>query len=339
MPLLLVSRFLVGMSGAGVLMTMNTYFAEISPSAYRGRLMALVHIFWPLGIVIAMEIVPFYSGDHWRMLMLVTGSPGFLLAPFVVCAMWESPRYLLITGQRGKAEESVRTMAFMNGVQLEDLPDNWTLADIPPPTDKFSSGFSAVVSGRFLCGTTLPLWVCFFCLNYASQGTFLWLPEYMRTIGISKDQVHMEYIWIAASEVLAVVVSFFMIDSGQRRYTLCAAFFFAGACMIGAVSHPDEHALVLVCFVGVTFWEEIVWACLYIVTGEAYPSAIRNTAAGLAMGPNRVGGVISSLVGRDLMGTNPALPFLLHGAALIVGAIAALFMSADYTGKKIKDQL
>jgi MFS family permease len=338
--LLVLTRFFVGFSGVGIIMTLNTLFAEITPSLYRGRIMSLMHIFWPLGIVLCLQVTSYYSGDEWRTLMLVTGSPGFLLAPFVVCALWDSPRWLLVQGHKIKAEEVIHTMAFQNGKSIADvLPPQWTLADVPPPSEDISQGFMAVLQKPYLWEVTVPLWFCFFALNYASQGTFLWLHEYMTKLGFSKSDIRLEYTMIAASEVLAVMVSSLFMDSGQRRFTLSASCFFSGVCMIAAVSNPEQRSLILVCFAGATFWEELIWCCLYIVAGEVYPSAIRNTACGVAMGPNRIGGVISSVVGGMLMDINPGMPFLLHGIFLVAASIAALSLAGDRTGKPLKDTL
>lgn len=129
--------------------------------------------------------------------------------------------------------------------------------------------------------------------------------------------------------------------------------------MIAAVSSPDNLPMVLMCFAGVTFWEELVWCCLYIVAGEVCmhpllsPCAILTLSlparsirvpfgiqpVGSPWGPHAwevahcsstmngtecgclMPGAISSAIGGELLGINPALPFLGHAIALFIGEI------------------
>ena len=140
-----------------------------------------------------------------------------------------------------------------------------------------------MLSPGYLWGVTLPLGFMFLSLNFAAQGTLLWLPEYMDHMGFSKDEINLEWTLIAAAEALAVVVSALFIDSGQRRITLCLSFIAAGFCLLGAVATPENHNYLVIYVMGWGFWEEFAWICLYIVAGEVYPSKIRNTATGLVL--------------------------------------------------------
>jgi len=337
--LLLVSRFGVGLAGAGVLMTNSTLFAEICPAAHRGRFLALMHLFWPAGMVACIWVVPQYGEREWRNLMLVTGGPGFLLAPVVLCVLWESPRTLLMMGEKLKAEAVIRTIAFQNGTSIVEGNEKWMLADPPAPSEGAVEGWHTAFSAPFRWRVTLPLGICFFAINYASQGTFLWLNEYMTRLGFENEDINLEYNLIAVAQVAATLVSIVLIDSGQRRLTLAFSFVLAGVFMLVAVSYPDNHQYVTMFFVIACFWEQFIWLSLYIVAGEVYPSVVRNTCVGILMGPNRLGGVISTAIGRVLMNDDVALPFILHALFLIGGGLAALMLRDDKTRQCLNDQI
>ena len=111
-----------------------------------------------------------------------------------------------------------------------------------------------------------------------------------------------------------------------------------GLTCLGFVFVADDDimfALVLMC--GTAFFEQSVWSILYVIVGEVYPSNVRNTASGLAMGPTRMGGVVSTTLGRYMMNIDVHLPFYLTGSALILGALLALVLGSDKTGQKIDD--
>lgn len=344
---LIFSRVGVGFMAAGATMTTNTLLAESCPARSRGRMSVIMHIFWPCGILVAVQIIQELTGEQWRTLMLASGAPGIILAPIVACTMWESPRFLLIKNRKPEAIRTVVAIAVANYSSLDSLPSQWTLKDIEAPPE--AVGASEVFKSDFLCPVTIPLWICFFAINYAGKGITLWLPKYMGEAGFADSRIHDMYRAIGIGQIVAIVLALLFIDQGERRFTLAVSYLGAGCCLLAAIAVPGmthNHQFGLI--VMTLFFEELIWCALYIIAGEAYPSVIRNSAAGLAMGPNRIGGVISASIGGYLMHMEPidglpvppvAYHFLGCTGVFFVASIAAYMISIDMTRKALVDQV
>ena len=238
-----------------------------------------------------------------------------------------------------QAEANVHNMAFQNGHIMETLPAKWTLKPTSPRPSGTSHGYSVLFSKQYFWGSTFPLLFMFLALNFAAQGTLLWLPEYMDFMGFDKKEVNLQYTLIAAAEVFAVIVAGLFVDSGKRTMTLSLSFLCSGVCLLGGMSDPENKAHFVVFIFGWAFWEELVWICAYVVAGEIYPSAIRNMASGFVMGPARVGGVFSSYIAGDLMKLNPGLPFVVNGLFLVTAALVAGLLQSDKTREPLTDQI
>eukprot|EP00658_Telonema_sp_P-2_P016424 TRINITY_DN16372_c0_g1_i1.p1 TRINITY_DN16372_c0_g1~~TRINITY_DN16372_c0_g1_i1.p1 ORF type:complete len:210 (+),score=60.86 TRINITY_DN16372_c0_g1_i1:92-721(+) len=174
-------------------------------------------------------------------------------------------------------------------------------ASLAPPPDAPSGVLSRVLSGDQLLSVTLPLWGCFFMANYAGYGNFMWMNEFLAQTG-HKDLAKLEYMVFAAVEAVGVVLTTVVIDKAERRTLLAAAFLSGGACILGGVLLM-EYSLYLALFLIAmnAFFEQAVWCVLYVYAGEVYPSTVRNSATGLAMGPTRIGGVLSTTLGLSLI--------------------------------------
>ncbi|NWX38442.1 S226A protein, partial [Notiomystis cincta] len=65
--------------------------------------------------------------------------------------------------------------------------------------------------------------------------------------------------------------------------------------------------------------------CVFLYTGELYPTVIRQTGMGLANTMARLGSIMAPLVkiAGELF---PALPFLIYGVAPVVSGLVAVFL-------------
>ncbi|NXL54536.1 S226A protein, partial [Podilymbus podiceps] len=65
--------------------------------------------------------------------------------------------------------------------------------------------------------------------------------------------------------------------------------------------------------------------CVFLYTGELYPTIIRQTGMGLANTMARLGSITAPLV--KMMGeVFPTLPFIIYGAAPVVSGLVAIFL-------------
>ncbi|NXO65033.1 S226A protein, partial [Phainopepla nitens] len=65
--------------------------------------------------------------------------------------------------------------------------------------------------------------------------------------------------------------------------------------------------------------------CVFLYTGELYPTVIRQTGMGLANTMSRLGSIMAPLV-KMAGELNPALPFIIYGTAPVVSGLAVTFL-------------
>ncbi|KAJ8042845.1 Synaptic vesicle 2-related protein [Holothuria leucospilota] len=108
-----IARFCVGVGLGGAAQSWPMY-AEFLPSKSRGRTLSLMQVFWVTGVlgVVSMSavVVPRYG---WRVLVFVAALPQlvFLMLMYYVP---ESPMFQVVSGQRKKAERTLRAVARLN---------------------------------------------------------------------------------------------------------------------------------------------------------------------------------------------------------------------------------
>lgn len=253
---LAAARVVLGASSGGTSMTINTYFAETCPSGARGRYLTIIHIFWTVGIALAVQLSAQFESEQWRMLMGTSCSAGILLAPLTMWLIPESPRWLVVQNHRagaaldaGEASEVLVYIARQNRcgdiLALVDQGLSVSLAYtqlycpdgvLAAPPKAESGVLARIFSSSQLWSLTLPLWGCFFCANYAGYGNFMWLNEFLRRTG-HKEQARILYLAFAATEAVGVVVTALIVDKVERKRMLALTF------LLGGEAHPQIRCM------------------------------------------------------------------------------------------------
>ena len=134
-------RALTGFGVGGTLPVDYSIFAEYLPAQKRGRYLVLLEAFWALGSILAAGlawlIVPRLG---WRALLAVSALPGLIIF-FIRRGIPESPRYLLVKGQREQAAQVLAQVAAANGRVTAATPIVAPAAD-----DRIGGGVNVVAN-------------------------------------------------------------------------------------------------------------------------------------------------------------------------------------------------
>lgn len=155
---------------------------------------------------------------------------------------------------------------------------------------------------------------------------------------------------MSGGRILGVISVALLIDWVPRRVTLRCMFFLAGAfTFIAVMVHGGKEvsnqfiqinvkkSTVLLLFTIAAFFEEASWGAIYTYAVEVYPSSVRSTGSGMAMAIGRLGGIVSTSIGRKLMQEDPRLPFYMTAFAFVLAAVAAIVIKTETTGAKLAD--
>ncbi|MGH3042982.1 MAG: MFS transporter, partial [Gaiellaceae bacterium] len=166
-------RLLAGIGLGGILVVDPSLLAEYLPPQRRGRLLVLLDLFWPVGLLLATGLSWIFldqvGGENgWRYLFLAAAFPAFLA--FVArLTLPESPYYLARSGRTTEAAEVLSEIAGsdVDGRTLE------------APGEQRTS-LREFASERLRSSTALVL-VVWVALNISYYGLFLWLPFVLQT--------------------------------------------------------------------------------------------------------------------------------------------------------------
>ncbi|HKO69892.1 MAG TPA: MFS transporter [Bradyrhizobium sp.] len=333
---LLAIRFLTGLGLGGAMPNAVAMTSEFNPRRRRATMVMIMFCGFSVGAalggLLAAALIPQFG---WRSVFVVGGVAPLLLAPILALSLPESVRFLALTG---RSDDSVSGLlgcinpkaAFAAGTQF--MMHEPHLPGIPV-LHLFRQGRTLV---------TLLLWVVFFMSLLDIYFLANWLPTVLNDLGSSVSAS------AAIGSMLQVggVVGTFALGSIIDRFSFraLALVYFIAVFAVGAIGQFG-HSIILVtvaifaagfCIIGGQIAANALAAAFY-------PTSVRATGVGWALGIGRIGSIVGPLVGGMLMTMkwSAASVFMAAAAAALCAALAAFWLSRlagmGGTGKLVRE--
>jgi MFS family permease len=259
--LLSVLRFFLGI-GIGAAGVAFAAFTEFLPTRNRGLVLVLFESFWTVGILmeigIAWLVLPSLG---WRWLLIFSATPLFILFlfyPFI----FESPRYLLISGRAEEAEKVLQRVAQINGAHLP----SGHLKPLPPEPrgklrDLFSSGLRLLTS---------LLWVIWFNSSLIYYGIVLFTPEYFQSFdgAILSGNLFLFVLITSLAEFPGVILSALIVERLGRKKTVAIFFILCGASLYLLLIVRRQSVVALVMIMTARMFIEGCYSVLWAYSPE-----------------------------------------------------------------------
>ena len=332
---LLVIRFLTGLGLGGAMPNTVAMTSEFSPHRRRATMVMIMFCGFSLGAalggLLAAVLIPQFG---WRSVFVVGGAAPLLLVPILALRLPESVRFLALTG-RANARVA-QLLGFIS------------------PTASFAPGTQFVVNEPALPGipvqhlfrggrtlVTLLLWVVFFMSLLDIYFLANWLPTVLNDLGASVSAAAV----IGSMLQVGGVVGTFALGSVIDRFSFraLALVYFIAVFAVGAIGQLGHSVI----FVSIAIFA----AGFCIVGGQIaanalaagfYPTSVRATGVGWALGIGRVGSIVGPLVGGALLTAkwSTGSVFMAAATAALCAALAAFSLSrlAGMGGGKGADQ-
>lgn len=308
--------------------------SEFVPARQRGRYIAVLEGFWPLGFIGAGVLsLILLSAFSWRSVFFCQAIPALFV--FVIrFYVPESPRWLADRGRDAEANAAMseierRVASKLNGA---GLPDPQPLAQ-PRGESRFS--FIELWSGGYAV-RTIMIWLVWFFALLGFYGLTTWLGALLQAAGFSVTKSVSYTLLISLAGIPGFIAAAWLIEALGRKPTAVlmllgsavAAFFYG-------------HAPTLTQLIGfglaMQFFLFGMWSVLYAYTPEIYPTRARATGAGCASAIGRIGaligpyvvGVILPTVGHDGV-------FALGAGSFVLAAAAVAFLGVETKGKMLE---
>ena len=315
---LLALRFLTGLGLGGAMPNAIALTSEFNPRRRRATMVMIMFCGFSVGAALggflAAALIPKFG---WRAVFLVGGAAPLLLAPVLALRLPESVRFLVLTG---RAHQRVVELLGLIAPTAALAPATKFVVDEPrlaglPVLHLFSHGRAPV---------TLLLWVVFFMSLLDLYFLSNWLPTVLNDLGASVSQAAM----IGSMLQVGGIVGTFALGSIIDRFSFraLALVYFVAVFAVGAIGQLG-HSAVLVTMA-------IFVAGFCIVGGQIaanalaagfYPTSVRSTGVGWALGIGRAGSIVGPLVGGALLTLkwSAAEVFMTAALAALCAALAA----------------
>lgn len=319
---LLVIRFLTGLGLGGAMPNTIAMTSEFSPHRRRATMVMVMFCGFSLGAALggflAAALIPQFG---WSSVFVVGGAAPLLLVPILAIRLPESVRFLALTDRaHERVAQLLRSISpavsFAPGTQF--VVNEQALAGIPVQ-HLFRDGRTVV---------TLLLWVVFFMSLLDIYFLANWLPTVLNDLGASVSAAAV----IGSMLQVGGVVGTFALGSVIDRFSFraLALVYFIAVFAVGAIGQLG-HSVIFVSMA-------IFAAGFCIVGGQIaanalaagfYPTSVRATGVGWALGIGRVGSIIGPLVGGALLAAKwtTGSVFLAAAAAAFCAALAAFSLS------------
>ncbi len=305
-------RFATGLGLGGAMPNAIALTSEFLPKRVRSTLTMVMFFGFSLGSglggAIAAQLI---RGYGWKSVFWFGGTIPLLLVPVLLLALPESIRVLTLRGDAG-----ARVAAFLTRIDpaLRFDPANTRFV---ASDEHASKGFPVKLlfkDGRSL--VTLLFWVMFFVNLLELYFLANWLPTVAHNAGLSEQEALTATGLIHIGGIFGTLVLGRLIDK-TNPYVVLAVTYALGGVFVACIGLATSGALQLMsatfcagfCIVGAQISANALAA-------NYYPTVMRATGIGWALGIGRIGSVIGPVVGGIVIGMQWATPTIFAVGAL-----------------------
>ena len=307
-------RFLAGLGLGGMLVVDPSMLAEYMPPQRRGRLLVVLDVWWPVGLLFATGLSFLFLGPHfnrfgdwsWRYLFLAAAFPAFLA--FVVRrTLPESPYFL---ARRGRSHEAADVLTEITGRRVESTE----LSAPEEPESSVRELAAPALRGR--TATTALIWIA---LNVSYYGLFLWLPFVIQGEKHFHVDVYLLLTLSALSQFPGYGAAIWLVERIGRKPTL-ATFLFLGGVSAYAFSAADTRGVYITALFFVGFFNLGAWGAVYPYTAELFPTRLRSSAFGLMEGVGKAAAIAGPYIFGHLKDATGSTTWSLTFVAIVMAA-------------------
>jgi putative MFS transporter len=319
-------RFLLGVGMGMEFPVAQTLMSEFIPAKARGKYVALMDGFWPLGFICAGLVSYFVlSSYNWRTVFAVLAVPALFLL-VVRRFIPESPRWLEHAGRHEEAKAVLHQFEskVMLSLKLNSLPEPlWSSSVSQTPLAARSNSFMALWSPQHR-SRTIMIWGLWFFALLGFYGLTTWLGTLLQQAGFAVTKSVLYTVLISLGGIPGFLTAAWLVEKWGRKPT-CIAALLGGALMAylyGKSAMSGHENALIASGLCMQFFLFGMWAVLYTYTPELYATGVRATGSGFASAIGRVG----SLLGPYIVGV--VLPSWGQGGVFTVGALCFVMAAA-----------
>ncbi|XP_011702423.1 PREDICTED: facilitated trehalose transporter Tret1-like isoform X2 [Wasmannia auropunctata] len=306
--LLIIGRFICGMSGGAFSFLTPIYIAEIADQNSRERLLMYFHLLINCGIMYAF-VIAHVINEHdtiWRYNIICAVT---CLVIALVNLLPESPFYYLMKNNEMKAKDSLK---WYRGQTYEDDVEIEELKYLVKHSGKITRN---VLKNRYVASSFFTCIFVFLTQQLSGVNIMIFYALTLFNVGGSGDLTGSEQtVLIGGVQILSCFLAISLIDIVGRRILLIVSSIFMGLFLIllgwfYELRNQDPE------YDDIYFWMPPTWTILFFATfnagvgpiswallGDVFPMQIRETAVACTAGFNWMLSLIATMTFGEMLG-------------------------------------
>ena len=311
-------RFVTGLGIGAMLASLTALVAEYAPARRRNLLIAILQAGYPVGATgggfLAAWLIPIYG---WQSVFMVGGIASAVVLVIIAVMLPESLDFLSRKRPAGGLDHANRILGKMKLPKLERWPDIAEVSTQSHPGALFAAAFRS---------RTLFLWTAFFFSFMTLYFILSWLPKIVVDLGYSQPEGLTAGIYFNAGAIIGVVGLGWLADRMSLRLLIAAFLAIGGGTMVMLGLLTSELAMILGLAFVIGIFVDGGFAGLYAVAARLYPTEVRTTGIGWAIGLGRLGGIAGPYLGGLAFASGWDLPVVMvaFAAPLALAALAVM---------------
>lgn len=340
--ILIVSRFILGISVGSASALVPMYMGEISPPAVRGKISGLNQLMITVGMLISYGVnyafIEVFEGWRWMLGGAVVPAIVLFVGAFILP---ESPRYLIKKGFKDLALSNLKRIRTEREAELEYKEILEINEEISREQKKFKLTKAVTFSVFVGCCVT------FLQQIQGANTIFYYSSQILGDVFGSAISGVISTVGVGIVFVLATIVTLFFVDKFNRKTLFMSGSIGMGICLLlVGIIYPftaDGHmwaiSLVFIFICVYVMFYAYSWAAVtWIVVGELFPSEARGMATGIASMVNWLGNIVVALFFPILMESiGLSNIFFMFAGICIVGFFFAKYILYETKGKTLEE--
>ena len=313
---LAVYRVLTGLGIGGLLAAINAIAAEFSSTRRRDLSVTIMSIGYPVGAVLGGVIVQqLLKGYDWRAVFYFGAGITAIFIPLVLLFVPESVYWLVRKQPPGALEKVNKAMARMGHPAVTSLP---AISE-----DVRKRAFSDIFTPGFL-GLTILVSVVYFFHVTTFYYVVTWAPKIVVNMGFTASQGAGVLVWANVGGAIGGIV----VGILSQRFALKAITI--TSMVIGCITviifgqSPHELQMISLLIAISGFFTNGAISGMYAIFAKAFPTHVRASGTGVAIGIGRGGSVIAPIIAGYLFQGGVSFPTV--SMIMAVGSLCAALL-------------
>ncbi|XP_032497607.1 solute carrier family 22 member 6 isoform X1 [Phocoena sinus] len=235
----------------------------------------------------------------------------------------ESARWYSSSGRLDLTLKALQRVAWINGKREEGASLSMEVLRASLQKELTLGKGQASAMELLRCPALRRLFLCLSMLWFATSFAYYGLVMDLQGFGVS---IYLIQVIFGAVDLPAKLVGFLVINSMGRRPAQMASLLLAGVCILINGVVPQDQSIVRTSLA--VLGKGCLAAsfnCIFLYTGELYPTVIRQTGLGMGSTLARVGSIVSPLVSMTAE-IYPSVPLFIYGAVPVAASAATVFL-------------